>query len=90
MNKALVEHAVRALAELNSARNVEERSSALSRNAGGSTADIPRLVSEALAACGSLDCAGCYDVSEGKRIHPPKCGDDFRAWRERWEARGTV
>lgn len=26
---------------------------------------------EDLAACGSPDCAGCYDVGDGKKIHPP-------------------
>ena len=32
-----------------------------------------------LAPCGSPDCAGCYDVSEGRKIHPPKCGEDYRS-----------
>lgn len=40
------------------------------------------------AACGSPDCAGCYDVGDGRKIHPPKCGEDYRAWLERWEAKG--
>jgi hypothetical protein len=43
-----------------------------------------------LAACGSPHCAGCYDVGDGRRIHPPKCGEKYRAWRERWEAGGRV
>jgi hypothetical protein len=43
-----------------------------------------------LAACGSPHCAGCYDVGDGRRIHPPKCGEKYRAWLERWEARGKV
>ncbi len=38
--------------------------------------------------CGSPDCAGCYDVGDGRKIHPPKCGEDYRAWLERWEAKG--
>jgi hypothetical protein len=25
-----------------------------------------------LAACGMPQCAGCYDVGDGKRIHPPR------------------
>jgi len=41
-----------------------------------------------LAPCGSPDCAGCYDVGEGRKIHPPRCGGDYRAWLERWEAKG--
>jgi hypothetical protein len=43
-----------------------------------------------LAACGSPHCAGCYDVALGVRIHPPKCGEDYRAWLERWEAKGKL
>jgi hypothetical protein len=43
-----------------------------------------------LAACGSEHCVGCYDVGDGRRIHPPKCGEKYRAWRERWEAGGRV
>ena len=43
-----------------------------------------------LAACGSAHCAGCYDVGDGKRIHPPRCGEDYRARLERWTPRGKV
>jgi hypothetical protein len=43
-----------------------------------------------LAACGSPQCAGCYEVTPGVRIHPPKCGEDYRAWLERWEAKGRL
>ena len=42
------------------------------------------------ASCGSPNCAGCYDVGEGRKIHPPKCSEDYRAWLERWEAKGRV
>lgn len=24
--------------------------------------------------CGSAGCAGCYDIGDGRRIHPPKSG----------------
>jgi hypothetical protein len=70
------------------------------------TPETPRLVEElrsrreevivalrkpsGLAPCGSPHCAGCYDVGDGRRIHPPKCGEKYRAWRERWEAGGKV
>jgi hypothetical protein len=40
--------------------------------------------------CGSPQCAGCYEVAPGVRIHPPKCGEDYRVWLERWEAKGRV
>jgi hypothetical protein len=43
-----------------------------------------------LAACGSSHCAGCYDVGDGRRIHPPKCGEKYRLWLDRWEAKGRV
>jgi hypothetical protein len=43
-----------------------------------------------LAACGSPHCAGCYAVGDGKKIHPPQCGKDYRKWLERWEAKGRV
>jgi TubC N-terminal docking domain len=43
-----------------------------------------------LSACGSEHCAGCYDVGNGKRIHPPKCGENYRARLERWTPTGKV
>ena len=42
------------------------------------------------AACGSHHCAGCYEVAPGVRIHPPRCGEDYRAWLQRWEAKGRL
>jgi hypothetical protein len=70
------------------------------------TPETPRLVEElrsrreevivalgkpsGLAPCGSPHCAGCYDVGDGRRIHPPKCGEKYRVWLERWEAKGGV
>jgi hypothetical protein len=44
----------------------------------------------ALAPCGSPYCAGCYDVGEGKRIHPPKCGHDYLEWLKKWEGKGRL
>lgn len=41
-----------------------------------------------LAAYGSPHCAGCYDVGDGKKIHPPKCGEEYRKWLERWQPKG--
>jgi len=43
-----------------------------------------------VAPCGSPHCAGCYEVGDGKKLHPPKCGGTCRAWLERWEAKGKV
>jgi hypothetical protein len=39
-------------------------------------------------ACGSPSCAGCYEVGDGKKIHPPKCGQGYSDWLKRWEPRG--
>lgn len=68
------------------------------------TPDAPRLLEElrlrreevvaalregsGLAPCGSQHCAGCYDVGDGRKIHPPKIGEDYRKWLERWQPRG--
>jgi hypothetical protein len=46
------------------------------------------LASESLAPCGGSHCAGCYDVGDGKRIHPPKIGEEYRKWLERWKPKG--
>jgi len=43
---------------------------------------------ESLAACGSPHCAGCYEVGDGRKIHPPKCGADFLRWRAWLEGKG--
>ena len=42
------------------------------------------------APCGAPGCAGCYDVDDQSRIHPPRIGEDYRKWLERWRARGKV
>ncbi len=53
---------------------------------------IQYLQTRGLAPCGSPKCGGCYvvDAETGAKIHPPKCGEDYRAWLERWEAKGRV
>jgi hypothetical protein len=40
------------------------------------------------APCGSPHCDGCYDVGDGRKIHPPKCGTDFLRWRAWLEGKG--
>jgi len=40
------------------------------------------------APCGSPACAGCYDIGDGKKIHPPKCGPDYADLLKSWEPRG--
>lgn len=34
--------------------------------------------------CGSENCAGCYEVEPGKKIHPPRTGERWDRWREFW------
>ncbi len=41
-----------------------------------------------MAACGSAHCGGCYDAGDGRKIHPPKCGGDYRKWLEHWKPIG--
>jgi hypothetical protein len=41
-----------------------------------------------LAFCGSPDCAGCYDLGDGTKIHPPRCGENFLRWRAWLEGKG--
>ena len=51
---------------------------------------ILKALRTGMAACGSPDCAGCYvvDAETCARIHPPKCGEEYRKWLERWQPKG--
>lgn len=49
-----------------------------------------RRMSGPLPSCGSTDCAGCYEVEPGVQIHPPKCGEEYRKWLERWQPKGKL
>jgi hypothetical protein len=42
---------------------------------------------EATAPCGSPDCAGCYEVALGRRIHPPKSSEEWLDWLAKWQPR---
>jgi hypothetical protein len=48
----------------------------------------PQARSNELAQCGSSGCAGCYEVGDGRKIHPPRCGKDYLDWFKRWEEKG--
>jgi hypothetical protein len=48
----------------------------------------PVEVEAGSAACGSAHCAGCYDVGDGRKIHSPRCGEEYRNWLERWQPKG--
>ena len=88
LDRAIVERAVRALAAINTGRSIETRSTPAPTNAPVTQAEGSK--GGEIAACGSPRCAGCYEVAPGVLIHPPKCGEDYRAWLKRWEAKGTV
>jgi hypothetical protein len=90
MDKAIVERAVEALAALNGS------------DRGGSNSEPAREIRSAVigqsathrgenkASCGMLHCAGCYEVGEGRKIHPPKIGVDYLKWLECWKPRGKM
>jgi hypothetical protein len=57
-----------------------------STSGGGSV----QVQSTELAPCGSPHCAGCYDVGDGRKIHPPRCGEAFLRWRAWMEGKGPI
>ena len=80
----IVERALKALAEIGATRQPCQTSSA---------ADDPQpnlQKEDELVTCGSPECAGCYDVGQGNKIHPPKMGADYFCWLKRWEPKGPV
>jgi hypothetical protein len=59
-----------------------------SSHAGRTQVQESTLPPVSLADCRSPHCAGCYDVGEGRKIHPPKCGEEYKMWLERWQPKG--
>jgi hypothetical protein len=49
---------------------------------------LERQSTSQIALCGSPHCGGCYDAGDGRKIHPPKCGEDYLGWFKRWEGKG--
>ena len=90
MNKAIVERAVQALAALNGQRRHEADSLPQRANVPSTTVHLDSKRSEVEGGCDMPHCAGCYDVGDGKRIHPPKCGRDYNEWLKRCEVKGSV
>jgi len=43
---------------------------------------------EGLAACGDPACNGCYDLGDGRKIHPPRTSQEYLEWLEKWEPTG--
>jgi len=61
-----------------------------SRSSRTDVATKPRVRPNELAPSGSSDCAGCCDVVDGKKIHPPKCSEGYRNWLLRWDGKGRI
>jgi hypothetical protein len=72
------------------ARAATERVENQSHSPALDVADSPQAQSNGSALCGSPRCAGCYNVGEGRKIHPPKIGEDYRNWLERWKPKGKL
>ena len=92
MDKLIVERALQALAEIGAVRAPVIRTSATVASPVPISQAVPAetiVESDELAPCGSSHCAGCYDVGDGKKIHPPKSGKDYQKRMERW-SRGMV
>lgn len=84
MNKMTVERALKALTNIGATQQPGQASSA------GNSPQPELRGTDELAACGSPECAGCYDIGQGNRIHPPKIGPDYAGWYKRWEPKSTV
>lgn len=56
----------------------------------GEDTDTLHLQRDEVGSCGSPHCAGCYDVGDGRKIHPPKCGEEYKKWLKRWQPRGKL
>ncbi len=89
MDKVIVERAVQGLASLNGPGRHEANPLPLSENTPASVVRPEGKGLDERAACGSTHCAGCYDVGDGRKIHPPKCGQDFLRWKAWLEGKGS-
>ena len=80
--------ALRVLREMATRRGVQEVCPTPAEYVGqevGQDTGALKVQTGGLSPCGSPRCAGCYDVGGGKKIHPPKCGEEYRRWLERWQ-----
>lgn len=84
MDKLIVERALQALADIGAVRMTETRISPVVPPACSSRAMPAKATIEQdqLAPCGSSHCAGCYDVGDGRKIHPPKSGKAYQKGTE--------
>ena len=40
--------------------------------------------------CGDPNCAGCYEVEPGRRIHPRKSRKEWLDWLARWQPKSEA
>jgi len=90
MERAIVERAIKALAAIGAAQQTVPEHSPVVNELRAVASAKRRPVGENLAPCSSPTCAGCYDVGDGRKIHPPKLGEDYREWLLKWDAKGRV
>ena len=82
MDKAIVERALSALAGIGAARPPRAQVPQETQEPVSLSPDDPvivEIVPATAAPCGSPHCAGCYDIGEGRKIHPPKIGESWRS-----------
>lgn len=92
---SLTQRALQALKALNDPTGNEQpviSGQALkSQPVGGSSGQPNNLaVQGPISHCGDLECAGCYEVEPGKRIHPRKSAQEWEDWLARWQPKGEV
>jgi len=85
MNTAILDRALKALEQIGSA---PER--ATPTDAPPSPRPAPTSDAIAQFDCGSPHCNGCYDVGDGRKIHPPRIGRDYLDWLKRWQPKGQI
>jgi hypothetical protein len=74
MDRIIVERAVKALAAIGAAQQTVPEPSPITAKVRAVALVERAPVRKGLALCGSPDCRECYDVGDGRKIHPPKCG----------------
>ena len=89
MDKGIVERAVQALIALNADRRNEIDSVKTPKLSHVLVRRIEVGRPEAIAHCAAPECAGCYEVGDGKKFHPPRCGEGFLRWRAWLEGKGN-
>jgi hypothetical protein len=77
VDRAIVERAVQALAAVNTAKRPEAQVQPMTEPQRDVKISPAALQSENRTVCGSIHCAGCYEVEPGVRIHPPKSGEGW-------------